>query len=130
MPAEWPFFIVAPGDQEATEPVVITRAVQTCVVCPSQWDAWDDRGRYFYLRHRNGRGSVDTFASEDPETWGAGAFGEVARFHGQELPEGADDLEELAAFCGLAGITLADDVQLTTYAQHIAQGVARERRDH
>lgn len=123
------FTIVEAGDQEAAEPVVLVRAVQTCIVCPSQWDAWDAEGRYFYLRHRHGRGSVDHFTDPDPDTWastaGDGPLGQVARFH-QELVYGGDgdDMGELRSFCELAGIQLAPDFQLTTFEGHIARQVA------
>lgn len=50
----------------------LTRVVQTCWGCPSQWNAWDADGQYYYLRYRSGRGTVETAASEedylDPET--------------------------------------------------------------
>lgn len=120
-----PFAIVHTGDQEPDGTVVLTRGVQTCIACPSQWDAWDAQGRYYYLRHRNGRGSVDRFASQDPDTWGTEPLGQLARFHAKELPYGGDDLQELAAFCELAGIELAPDFQLTTYQEYIARGADR-----
>lgn len=41
----------------------LVRAVQTCSACPSQWDAWDADGQYYYLRYRGGRGTVETATS-------------------------------------------------------------------
>lgn len=38
--------------------IILVRAVQTCHACPSQWDAWDADGRYWYLRYRSGRGTM------------------------------------------------------------------------
>lgn len=115
---ELPLSIVQEGDQVAGEEITIVRAVQTCAYCPSQWDAWDDQGRYYYLRHRNQRGSVDRYGSSDPDTWTAGPLGEIARFHGTELA-GDGDLEELADFARQAGIRLADDLDLTTWQQYV-----------
>lgn len=37
----------------------LVRIVQTCCACPSQWDAWDEEGNYYYLRYRFGHGTVD-----------------------------------------------------------------------
>ncbi len=34
--------------------VTITRLVQTCEACPSQWDGWDAEGNYYYFRYRHG----------------------------------------------------------------------------
>lgn len=36
----------------------IVKAHQTCYACPSQWDAWDEEGNYWYLRFRHGYGSA------------------------------------------------------------------------
>jgi hypothetical protein len=38
--------------------VILVRAVQTCPAAPSQWDAWDLDGRYWYLRYRSGHGGM------------------------------------------------------------------------
>lgn len=119
--SEVPFSIVRAGTQQATEDVVLVRAIQTTPVCPAQWDAWDAEGRYYYLCHRSGRGSVDHHPSPDPETWDTGELGNIAHFE-EELPRDIEDLEELAAFCELAGIRLADDVRFTTYAEYLARG--------
>lgn len=37
-----------------TGPIEIVRAVRTCSICPSQWDAWDVGGKKFYIRYRWG----------------------------------------------------------------------------
>lgn len=39
--------------------IVLTRVVETCSACPSQWDAWDAAGNYYYLRYRWGIGTVE-----------------------------------------------------------------------
>lgn len=108
MSSRSPHAIVQTEEHQAEELVVIVRAVQTGVECPSQWDAWDDQGRYFYLRWRHGRGSVDTFDDPDPETWGNPPFGVVAHFSGALEGEGREELEN---FCRQAGITLSPDAE-------------------
>lgn len=84
----------------------LVRAVQTCSACPSQWDAWDASGQYYYLRYRSGRGTVETAASakdyvdqaaQDPVlvanfNYGAPLDGDIA----------------LVEFLKLAGMRLAD----------------------
>lgn len=49
--------------------IVIVRTFQTCRACPSQWDAWDDEGNYWYLRYRHGRGTAETQPSPDWSQW-------------------------------------------------------------
>ncbi len=43
----------------------IEKLKQTCRLCPSQWDAWTDDGRYMYIRHRHGYLSVETADTEE-----------------------------------------------------------------
>ena len=38
--------------------IELVKVIETCMACPSQWDAWDAEGNYYYLRFRFGRGSV------------------------------------------------------------------------
>lgn len=84
--------------------ITITRAVQTCWACPSQWDAWDAEGRYYYLRYRGGHGSATRYATEDfwkhPHDRGE----RIASFSYGHPLEGSITLEK---FAELAGITLA-----------------------
>lgn len=40
------------------EPLILVKAVQTCVAAPCQWNAWDVNGRYFYLWFRGGIGWI------------------------------------------------------------------------
>ena len=91
-------------------PVILVRVVETCAACPSQWDAWDASGRYYYLRFRHGRGTVEAY--DNPEFWRQTASGRlVSRFeHGDPL----DGYIELAEFCQLAGITLSDNAEVTS----------------
>jgi hypothetical protein len=75
--------------------VVIVRAVQTCTACPSQWDAWDNTGGYWYLRYRSGQGTMSAFEGRT------------------DTPLSFDTGEEyggsisLAEFCQRIGVTLA-----------------------
>lgn len=48
---------------------VIVKAVETCTCAPVQWDLWDAEGRYYYLRYRHGRLTVEEFPSPDVKTW-------------------------------------------------------------
>lgn len=88
----------------------LARVVQTCSACPSQWNAWDAAGQYYYLRYRSGRGTVETAASEedylDP---GTPAPVLVANFnHGSPL----DGEISLAAFLELAGMRLGEGARV------------------
>lgn len=90
-----------------TELITLVRAVQTCAACPSQWDAWDADGQYYYLRYRYGHGTVETAPS--PKAYEDPAYDAdlVAEFqHGHPL-EGEIGLDE---FARRAGLTLALDV--------------------
>lgn len=41
------------------EPIILTKVVKTCDSYPSQWDAWDKDGVYYYIRYRSGRGRIE-----------------------------------------------------------------------
>jgi hypothetical protein len=75
--------------------IALKRVVQTCCACPSQWDAWDAEGRYYYLRYRSGIGTVTTdhdSSTDEP----------VARFkHGSDLA-GSIRLKDFLALAGLS----------------------------
>ncbi len=87
----------------------LVRVVQTCCACPSQWDAWDAAGQYYYLRYRYGRGTVETAASAE-------GYGDpkappvlVANFnHGDPL----DGEISLAEFLHRAGMRLAEGAKV------------------
>ena len=71
--------------------IVLTKVVQTCWACPSQWDAWDADSRYYYLRYRWGVGTVDSPHGT-----------QIASFrHGDDL-DGSIGLEGFMALAGLA----------------------------
>jgi hypothetical protein len=46
--------------------ITLARVVETCIACPSQWDAWTTDGQYLYLRYRGGRGTVDAYDAPGP----------------------------------------------------------------
>lgn len=91
--------------------LTLVRVIQTCLACPSQWDAWDADGRYYYLRYRYGTGKVKHYRTED---WAESPQDEliavVAEFeHGHPL-DGVISLEE---FAERAGIAIAGDAMIT-----------------
>lgn len=88
--------------------ITLARVVETCAACPSQWDAWDTDGRYYYLRYRFGRGTVQAESADGPI---------VAEF-GENSMDGCIELDE---FCAEAGIGLAEDAPVTPFADHFDQ---------
>jgi hypothetical protein len=84
--------------------IALAKVVQTCYACPSQWDAWDAEGRYYYLRYRSGIGTVDAYANPDPDTWNEPPDGAVAKF---EHGDGLDGMISLNDFLALAGLCFA-----------------------
>jgi len=87
----------------ATTEIIIVRTVETCSACPSQWDAWDSSGQYWYLRYRHGIGSAERQPRPDVETW---TMREPdIEFDGQ-VNGMADGVISLEDFARLAGITL------------------------
>lgn len=92
--------------------VIIVKAVETCPACPSQWDAWDLDGHYWYLRYRHGRGTAERQPDPDIATWVDRA--PAVAFDG--LAAGmADGWIELADFARLAGLTIAPDAELVAW---------------
>jgi hypothetical protein len=83
--------------------ITLVRTEQTCHARPSQWDAWDVDGNYYYLRYRWGHGTVHRYNDPDPETWIDHPDAFVAEFHTGEPMGGVIDLDE---FCQRAGIRL------------------------
>jgi hypothetical protein len=96
--------------------IVIVKAVQTSLGCPSQWNAWDLDGRYYYLRYRHGHGSVHTFTSEDYRTWTEEEwFNPLVQFDGDDPFDGTIEFDE---FCDRAGLTLAPMIEYTCFGRH------------
>lgn len=79
---------------------VIVRVVETCPACPSQWDAWDDQGRYWYLRYRHGRGTAEIQPGPDTSAW-SDKPPEIAFETGRGRLDGFMDLAEFAEFAGM-----------------------------
>lgn len=86
-----------------TQIPALVRAVQTCMACPSQWDAWDASGQYYYLRFRSGLGSVEI--AESAEAYVRTPRGEmpkgIASFEHGDRWAGELTLEEFLAHAGI-----------------------------
>ena len=95
-------------DQQMSE-VILKRIVKTCAACPSQWDAWDIDGNYWYLRYRHGRGSAERQNHPDPNTWDLKEPN--IRFDG-EAAGMADGWIELEDFCRLADLNIAPNAEI------------------
>lgn len=91
---------IAELEEAAFTPPTIVSAVQTCSACPSQWDAWDDHGRYWYLRYRHGIGTAQQLSVPDFQQ--VNRDSEITFAYGDSL----DGIITLKKFCQLAGITL------------------------
>lgn len=90
--------------------ITLAKVVQTCPSLPSQWNAWDADGRYYYLRFRSGRGTVDTYDTDDHETWTIAPDGGVSHFeHGGD----GDSHITLTDFLTAAGLELAADAEVS-----------------
>lgn len=95
----------------------LTRVVCTCPSVPTQWDAWDTNGHYYYLRYRFGRGTVDTYNDSDPDTWDVIPDGYTAAFRDPDEPlKGEIELDE---FLRRAGLELAADAVVVSYGEYV-----------
>lgn len=104
-------------EQEQEKKITFVRVVQTSFACPSQWDAWDAEGNYFYCKYRYGHGQVRHYKTEDwVEAHDDQLIDVVADFtHGHPL-DGSMTLEEFAQH---AGIILAPSVMVTGYGDYV-----------
>lgn len=81
----------------------IVKATQTSYACPSQWDAWDHSGQYWYLRFRGGHGTATAY--DGPNFYTTSGWREPTfEFRDDDPLAGSIDL---AAFCDRAGLDLA-----------------------
>lgn len=103
----------------------LVKATQTSLACPSQWDAYDEDGNYWYLRYRYGcgyarcYGSVENFDELTDEQWRNPT--EVLEFeHGHPL-DGTITLDEFAL---RAGIALTSELRETSFNQYLANQLA------
>lgn len=86
--------------------IVLKKVRQTCYACPSQWDAWDAEGNYYYLRFRGGVGSIDHYPSPDDETWSESNRVHLGSFTTDNPLDGCITLQD---FCKEMGIALDPD---------------------
>jgi len=97
--------------------ITITRAVQTCMACPSQWNLWSDNGDYYYARYRHGCGELRQYKTEHWYHKDEDEFiADIAEFYHGDPLDGMISLEE---FAQLAGITIAPDAMITGYGDHL-----------
>jgi hypothetical protein len=122
------------------ERIVIVRAVQTSIACPSQWDLWDSEGRYLYARYRHGCGDVrqyksenwvDAPACEDPEPGMPGSayrtnsefIRHVTGFRYGHPLDGSMSLDEFAEH---AGLELAENLMYSSFGDYLADKLILE----
>ena len=88
--------------------VILARVIETCPACPSQWDAWDSDGQYWYLRYRHGRGTAERQPGPDISMWDNNS--PQIDFDGEAngMEDGIISLED---FCRLAGLNLTPDTE-------------------
>jgi hypothetical protein len=102
--------------------VTIVKAVQTCVACPSQWDAWDSAGNYWYLRYRSGLGQARQYALGPG--WFEDGDAEPLRVLTFEFGDPLDGSIGLEKFAELAGLTL-ELAEYTGWEEHFADELQR-----
>jgi hypothetical protein len=92
--------------------ITIVRAVETCSACPSQWDAWDEAGNFYYLRYRSGYGEMRCYKTPDWYQVDADELRYiVAEFEHGDPFDGVISLEK---FAELAGVELSPDLETST----------------
>jgi hypothetical protein len=99
--------------------VTIVRAEMTCLAAPSQWDAWDSEGRYWYLRFRHGHGKARQY-TEGPDWWAVAWTPEPAETREFEHGDPFDGFIALDEFARLAGLEL--DLPAEYWEQHADDG--------
>jgi hypothetical protein len=104
-------------------------------MCPSQWDAWDEEGNYYYLRYRHGYGEMRQYKDENwvgadwkpddeinKEEAGWGVYANTSYIRTIAVFEHGDPLDgciELDEFCQLAGVELDKDLVYTNFGEHL-----------
>ena len=101
------------------KPLLLAKVRLTCPSVPSQWDAWDAAGQYYYIRYRFGRLTVDSYPSPNPEEWKTIAEGHLFRWthpdreaRGNQCYHGEMTLREV---CKHTGIIIDDDADIRPY---------------
>jgi hypothetical protein len=99
-------------------PVVIVKAEQTSLGFPSQWNAWDTEGRYYYMRYRRGHGTVLRCADPSPSAWTEEEwYNPVASFdYGDPL----DGVIAFDVFCEQAGLALAPMIEYACFDRYLS----------
>jgi hypothetical protein len=122
------------------ETIRIIRAVQTAMMCPSQWDLFDTDDNYYYARYRHGCGELRQYEDEDwvdagwkeniDETQpGWGIWGNikyirtVATFQNDDPWGGFITLED---FAGETGIILDSDIYETGFGDHVRDELIKD----
>jgi hypothetical protein len=88
--------------------VILKRVIQTCASHPSQWDAWDADGNYWYLRYRFAHGTAERQPGPDPTQW---TSEDVRAEFATDRGEYDGDIS-LAEFCQLAGLNIHPEAVL------------------
>jgi hypothetical protein len=122
------------------ESIRIVRAVQTAMMCPSQWDLWDADDNYYYARYRHGCGELRQYQDED---WGDAPYVEnpddrepgwglrmnpsyirtVTEFYTGDEWDGFITLED---FAGRTGIILDPQIYETGYGDHVRDELIKD----
>lgn len=120
--------------------ITLVRVIQTAIAFPSQWDAWDADGNYYYLRYRHGYGEVRQYKSENwvDAPWRddipVGTPGLVYLANTEyirtvstfEYGDPLDGSIELAEFAEHAGIALSPDIVSTGYGHYVESKLKEE----
>lgn len=88
------------GEMLAERNIRLVRVEQTGTVSPSQWNAWDAEGNYYYLRYRYGKGSVWSAKSEE-DLDASGNYDVVCEWSYGHSLDGYISLEEFARHSSL-----------------------------
>lgn len=93
--------------------ITLVKVVETCSGAPSQWDAWDADGQYYYMRFRHGGGTVHAEPGPDEATWTSfpkemgRPFSDGAVAHFRRSHDIADSCITLQDFLDATGLQLA-----------------------
>lgn len=104
--------------------IELVKVVQTSLACPTQFDAWDREGQYYYLRYRHGMVQVRKFASPEDMT-PPSAENLVCEFAGGHPLDGSIGLVE---FAERAGLRIADDAETQDWGHYLVSAMAEAFR--
>ena len=93
--------------------VILVKVHETCGACPSQWDAWDLDGNYWYLRYRHSRGTAERQPSPDTGTW-SWERNQLPNISFEAQEGDSDGVMDLETFCQRAGLNLHPDAERTS----------------